>query len=292
MKLSIISINFKNPQLTLESMETLYKSYKKEFDENIYEYIVVDNHSEDNSFKLLSQAVKKYHGFHCIESGQNNGFGAGNNLGVTYAKGTYLLFLNNDTQIKGKGISDMVTFLDEHKEAEVVGGELQNFDGTAQASTGKFFSLFPTILFLVGMQRLGVTDRNPKNVSEVDWVKGACLMIRKALFEKLHGFDQHIFMYTEDMELCYRAKKIGAKVYFYPTDGILHKDHGSSNRTFAIVNIYRNILYFYTKHMPRWQLVFVRMVLISKATILVILGKIIHNQYLSSTYAQALNILI
>lgn len=291
MKLSIISINFKNPQLTLESMETLYGSYKKEFDDNIYEYIVVDNHSEDDSLKLLSQAAKHYHGFHCIENGQNNGFGAGNNFGVTHAKGDYLLFLNNDTQVKGKGISEMVAFLDGHPEAGIVGGELQNFDGTAQASTGKFFSLFPTILFLMGMQRFGVTDRNPKNAAQVDWVKGACLMIRKGLFEKLHGFDENIFMYTEDMELCYRAHKAGARIYFYPTKGILHKDQGSTNRTFAILHIYKNIPYFYTKHMPLWQLLSIRVVLISKATILVILGKITHNQYLSSTYAQALNVL-
>jgi GT2 family glycosyltransferase len=141
------------------------------------------------------------------------------------------------------------------------------------------------------MQRLGITDKNPTKPMEVAWVKGALLMIRKELFERLKGFDEEICMYTEDMELCYRAKEIGEKVYFYPTKDILHKDQGSSNRTFAIINIYKGILYFYKKHMPAWQMHFVRALLISKATILVIVGTITHNTYLSSTYAQALTVL-
>lgn len=291
MKLSIVSLNFKKPQLTLTSMESLYSSYKKQFEEKEFEYIIVDNHSEDDSAKILSQAVKKYQGFSLIESPENNGFGAGNNVGSKHAKGEYLLFLNNDTEIHGDGISQMVEFLDKHPEVGIVGGELKNFDGTPQSSVGKFFRLIPVLLLLLGMQRFGVTDKNPATISEVEWVKGALLMIRKDLFEKLHGFDEKIFMYTEDMELCYRASKLGVKIYFYPTDGILHKDQGSSNRTFAIVNIYKGILYFYKKHMPVWQVGIIRSLMICKATILVIAGKIVHNTYLSSTYAQALTVL-
>lgn len=291
MKLSIISLNFRKPQLTLESMQTLYDTYKEQFEDSLFEYIIVDNHSEDDSAKILSDAVKKYSGFHFVENPKNNGFGAGNNLGVTHAKGEYLLFLNNDTQIKGDGIMRMVEFLDSHKDAGIVGGELKNFDGTPQASVGAFFTLFPTLLLLLGMQRFGIIDKNPTHISQVDWVKGACLLIRGGLFEKLHGFDENIFMYTEDMELCYRARKSGVAIYFYPTEGILHKDQGSSNRTFAILNIYKNIPYFYRKHMPNWQLSVVKLLLISKATILLILGKITRNQYLTSTYEQALNVL-
>jgi len=272
-------------------MKTLDEMYHEQFEENVFEYIIVDNHSEDDSTKMLSQAVKKYKNFRFVESPQNNGFGAGNNLGAQQAKGEYILFLNNDTELKGNGILQMVSFLDDHKDVGIVGGELKNFDGTPQPSVGNFFTLWPTLLLLLGMQRFGVTDKNSFMVQQVDWVKGACLMIRKNLFERLQGFDENIFMYTEDMELCYRATKLGAKIYFYPTEGIFHKDQGSSNRTFAILNIYKNIPYFYKKHMPRWQLRIVKGMLFSKATILLILGKITHNQYLSSTYAQALNVL-
>jgi len=272
-------------------MESLYKTYKKQFDTSAFEYIIVDNHSEDDSTKILSQEVKKYSNFHFVENPKNNGFGAGNNYGVKKASGKYLLFLNNDTQIQGKGIADMVDFLDEHPEAGIVGGELKNFDGSSQSSVGKFFTLFPTMLLLLGMQRFGITDKNPKKIARVDWVKGALLMIRRDLFDKLKGFDENIFMYTEDMELCFRARNIGSQIYFYPTDGIFHKDQGSSSRTFAILNIYKNIPYFYKKHMPVWQLYIVRFFLFAKATILLILGKITHNQYLTSTYAQAIKVL-
>lgn len=272
-------------------MDSLHETYKKDFENKEYEYILVDNFSEDDSVKILSSEIKKYSGFHLFENPSNNGFGAGNNYGAKHAKGEYILFLNNDTQIKGNGISKMVEYLNSHPNVGIVGGELKNLDGSSQSSVGTFFTLFPTILLLLGMQRLGVTDQNPKKVQEVDWVKGALLMIRKELFEKVDGFDEKIFMYTEDMELCYRVKKLGFPIVFIPTDGILHHDQGSSNRTFAILNIYKNIPYFYKKHMPKWQLSVVKKLLISKATILVIVGKIINNTYLTSTYEQAIKIL-
>src|SRR5262249_16021831 len=128
MKLSIISLNFKKRQLTLKSMETLYTTYKEQFANNVFEYTIIDNHSEDDSAKILYQAVKKYKNFHSIRNPKNNGFGAGNNLGASHAKGDYVLFLNNDTQIQGNGILQMVSFLDNHPEAGIVGGELRNFD--------------------------------------------------------------------------------------------------------------------------------------------------------------------
>lgn len=270
-------------------MQTLFDMHTNEFEKREFEYIVVDNDSQDDSADILSKEVKKYPGFHFIQNPKNNGFGAGNNLGVSYAKGEYILFLNNDTQIHGKGILEMVSFLETHLDVGIVGGELKNFDKSPQSSVGKFYTLWQVLLLLLGMQRFGLTDQNPTHPSQVAWVKGALMMVRKKLFEKIDGFDEKIFMYTEDMELCYRASKTGARIYFYPTDGILHKDQGSSNRTFAIVHIFSGILYFYKKHKTPLEYAIVRLLLQTKATILLILGKITRNTYLTSTYAQALD---
>ena len=288
MKLSIISLNYKKPDLSVASMESLYKQYKKYFDQKEWEYIIVDNNSEDDSAKILKKTVEKYSNFHFIQNPHNNGFGAGNNLGAQHATGDLLLFLNNDTSIHGDGIKDMLFFMQEHHEISLLGGELKNFDGTAQVSAAKFYTLLPLMLLLLGIQRWGGNEKNPKTIAKVDWVKGALLMIRRTLFEKLHGFDDQIFMYTEDMELCYRAQKMGYPSYFYPTEGILHKDQGSSNRSFAIVHIYKNLLYFYKKHRPFWEYIVVKLLLQTKAILLILYGKLFQKEYFVVTYEKAL----
>lgn len=115
-------------------------------------------------------------------------------------------------------------------------------------------------------------------------------MVRKKMFDNLGRFDKHIFMYMEDMELCFRAKKEGLDTYFYPHVEVFHTSQGSSNRSFAIIQIYKGILYFYKKFMPNWQYEIARILLRCKAGILAIIGRILGNQYLQTTYAQAFNL--
>src|SRR5258708_25728040 len=115
-------------------------------------------------------------------------------------------------------------------------------------------------------------------------------MIRKDVFDKLGGFDEKIFMYVEDMELCYRANLVGYHTYFYPDIEVLHKEHGSTNRTFAIVHIYQNLLYFYKKHRSPSEYQVVQLMLKTKAHILVFFGTITQNNYLKETYEKPLEV--
>lgn len=115
-------------------------------------------------------------------------------------------------------------------------------------------------------------------------------MIRKELFIKLHGFDEKIFMYMEDMELCYRVKKMGKDVSFYPQIDIIHADQGSSSRSFAVVHIYSGILYFYKKHKTYMEYLLVKLLLQSKALFLILYGKLVGSAYLVATYEKALSI--
>lgn len=293
MKLSIVSLNFIKKELTMQCMESLYAVYSEEFKKNEFEFIVVDNASGNNSVEVLENFIKKnnYKNFQVIANKKNAGFGGGNNAGAAQAKAKYLLFLNNDTQVKDNGVADMVSYLEKNPSIAILGGPLKNTDGTPQPSSGKFYTLISALMLLLGFQRFGFLDQSPSTIEKVDWVKGALLMIKKDVFEKLGGFDEKIFMYTEDMELCYRAHKSGYAVYFYPYVSVLHKDQGSSNRTFAIVNIYKNILYFYKKHRSFGEYVFISFLLKSKAILLIIIGKILHNTYLTTTYEQALAVL-
>lgn len=288
MQLSIVTINYKKPELTSACLTSLYNSYKEQFERNLFELLIVDNFSQDNSVTLLEKEIKtkKYKNVYILSHKENNGFGGGNNFGERAAKGDVLLFLNNDT-IVGKGIEAMLSFLLDHEEIGIVGGVLKSPNGRSQHSFDKFYDIFGIFLLLLGVQR--VQKQNVQNPQQVDWVKGACLMVSKALFEKAGGFDEGIFMYTEDMEFCYRIHNMKKDVWVFPDVAIFHKDQGSSNRTFAIVQIYQGILYFYKKHRSYFEYLVVKLLLQTKAYILVLLGKLIKNNYLVSTYEKALS---
>lgn len=289
MKISIVTLNYKKSHLTIECMNSLFQNHKKEFDEDQLELIIVDNDSQDDSIQKIKKVIieEKYKNVVVVENEKNGGFGYGCNKGAGVAKGDLIVFLNNDTKVQDKGITKMGEYMSSHHEVNILGGQLTNADGTLQASVGSFYTLGNAILLLLGFQKYGLLDKSPKTISEVDWVKGGLLMIRKDDFEKLHGFDEKIFMYTEDMELCYRARKKKMNIYFYPDVDIIHAEHGSTNKTFAIVNIYKNLLYFYKKHRSYAEYLILKILLLLKAVILITIGKIKKNNYLLDTYSQA-----
>lgn len=288
-KLSIITLNFRTPDVTNECIDAFWHMYKSEFEDGIFEYIVVDNHSEDDSAKIIKKHVKEkqYKGVSFFESPVNGGFGAGNNFGEMYAKGEVVLFLNSDTKVHDKKILEMLSFLKDYPKVGIIGGQLTGKDGLPQVSAWKFYSLINVFFLLLGLERLGIISSKFNKVTKVDWVTGGCLMIKKEVFEKIGRFDEKIFMYTEDMEICYRAKQAGFTTYFYPFISITHLSQRSSNRAFAIVNIYKGILYFYRKHKPHWQYFVVKLLLKCKAAILFIIGMATGNSYLRQTYEKA-----
>ena len=185
----------------------------------------------------------------------------------------------------------MVDYLKTNKKVGILGGALRNEDGTIQPSCGKFYNLFYLFLMLIGLERLGFVRESPQKIKKVDWVSGASLMIRKNVFEKIGGFEKELFMYMEDMELCFKAKKKGFLTYFYSEITLYHKERGSSNRTFAVVNIYKSILIFYRKHKSKLEYGIAKYMLKLKAVLLVVLGRILNNKYLQETYSESLKVL-
>lgn len=292
MKLSIITLNFKKKELTLACIESVYQQYQKQFEKNEIEVIIVDNFSQDSSVKFLEKAIqkKKYKNIVLLQNTENAGFGRGCNFGAEKAKGEYLLFLNNDTKVLDNGFLGMMDFLNSRPNVGILGGRMENSDRTAQASAGKFYTLVNAMLMLLGLQRLGLLYTSPTTITKVDWVSGGCMMVRRAVFNKLDGFDGEIFMYMEDVELCYRARKAGIITYFYPHVSVMHIEHGSTNRSFAIVHIYAGLQHFYEKYMPSWQVWVIQCILKVKAYVLIGLGKLLKNAYLVATYEEALAI--
>jgi GT2 family glycosyltransferase len=262
MEISVIILTYNSSKFIDDLLGSLIEKYGKKIKDKKLEIILADNASSDDTVKK----ARKFEEFvEVIENGGNYGFAKGNNLAVKRAKGDFLIFMNPDAEIVKGNISDLIREFDDPK-VGIVGGESMGLE----EKTGVRFS--------------------PSNRSEVDQVSGAFLVIRADLFEKLGGFDEHYFMYVEDADLCLRVKKLGYKVLFSPHVTIKHMGQGSSNRKFAIVNIYKGLLYFHKKNMGRASYNIVKTSLKTKAFMLVLLGKLRNNDYLVDTYSEALKV--
>lgn len=289
MDLSIIILSYNTSKLTLKTLETVFTSLNNSCIK--YEVLVLDNASTDNSIlqinKYFQDKVK------LIKSKINTGFAKGNNLAVKEAKGKYLLFLNSDIEVQDRGIERLFEFYkDNEVKYQFIGGKLFNTDLSPQASSGPFYSLGVVFLalFLRG-DYLGLTRYSPNKVCIVDWVSGACFITRKTIFEQVGLFDENIFMYMEEIDLMYRAKKLGFNTAFYPGAKFIHLGTGSSNgRKQPILNVYRGFLFFYKKHHNKIALFWLKLILKTKAQIGYNLGVILNINYLKETYGEALKL--
>lgn len=253
--LSVIIVSFNTKEITLNCLNSLYQYVKK----TTFEVIVVDNASHDGSAKALKEFAKEKTNFKLLESKENLGFGGGNNLAALQAKGKYLLFLNSDTLLFEDCISPMIEELKKDNKLGVISCRLLNGDRSLQPNGGFFptpsriaaWQLFIDDLPLVGNF---IHSVHPKPFKKehvyLDWVTGAFLMCPRDLFLKINGFDTKIFMYAEELELCYRIRKIGYKVLFDQCYSIIHLGRVSSGNTLALVSEVKGLLYFYTKHQP------------------------------------------
>ncbi len=291
--LSIIILTYNTKDVTVKCLQSLFRQYKNQLQKREFEVIVVDNASTDGTLdaigNLRSQFSNSWTNLTLINNKENFGFAKGNNIGVAQAKGKYVFFLNSDTEIKDDGLERMVSYMESStNNIGILGAKLHNADGSTQTSAGVFYSLPQVFFMLLGGERFGFLRKSPKKITDVDWVSGAALMMQKKLFDQLRGFDEHFFMYVEDMDLCYRVMKNGKKVVFYPNVHIVHMEQGSSDRSFAILHIYKGLLYFYKKHKNYIQYIIVKVLLMLKALLAIMIGIVTGNRYLVSTYRKAL----
>jgi GT2 family glycosyltransferase len=223
-----------------------------------------------------------------IESDKNLGFSKGINLGAKHAKGEFLLFLNSDCQFLQTNLAHMVSFLNNHSDIGIVGGKMVNTDGSLQRSYSNFYGIKDIAVMLFGREKIELLMQKSDSECETDWVSGGFMLVRADVFNRIKGFDERIFMYTEDMELCFRVKKAGYKIYFFPETTVQHEGQGSSNRSFAVINIYKGLKYFYKKHKSFPSYTLILCLLLIKAAGAIIIGIVTGNKKLVSTYMQAL----
>ncbi len=289
-ELSIIIVSYNTKKLTKECLDSIIKSLSGS--SITYEIIVVDNNSTDGSVEVLKNLVRQLadRNLELITSKTNLGFGKGNNLGVKHAQGEYILLLNTDMLVLNNAIEKLFKFYKQNEnKIHFLGGKLLNADRSEQPSAAHFFSLLVVFatLFLRG-DYWGLTRFSPNKTTQVDWLSGACILTKKKYYDKLYGFDKEIFMYMEEVDLLYRARKLGLYTYFFPEAKFIHYGSGSSaKRTFPILQVYKGFLYFYNKHRTKTATFVLRIMLKLKARIAVLIGKVTKNRYLIETYEKA-----
>lgn len=279
---SIVILSYNTSQLLKRCVRSIYNHISS----TDIELIVVDNNSNDDSVSMLR---KEFHDVIIIENKKNEGFTKGNNIGALKAKGDYLLFLNSDIEFIDDSINKMIDFARQNPLFGVLGGRLLNQDGSIQESFGSFYNL-GSVFFMLFLQNLKKNEQIKEKIKYVDWVSGAFFLIKTSIFLESNKFDENIFMYVEDVELCYRVKKLGYKVVFYPIAKVIHCGQGSSSREFAILNIYKGLRYFYRKHKTKPEYVILDMLLRFKAILAIGFGIVSGNSYLKKTYIKALTI--
>lgn len=272
---SIVVLSYNTASYLTECLTSVYKNVQ----DLPFEIIVVDNNSKDNSVHMIKTRFPKVK---LIEEEENLGFAKGVNLGVKHALGEWVLFLNSDTRVNKGSLEALVEFARENPQAVVVGGKLRNKDGSTSSSYSSFYTPLKTFLFLFWPKK---KERKLNTPAEVDWVSGGFMLVRKEIFDEVHGFDQHFFMYIEDMEFCFRLRKKGYKVYYNPKAVVEHIGQGSSNRSFAIIQIYKGLLYFYKKH-KRTEYPLIKAMLLAKASVSFLVGLLRNDNYLKSTYTE------
>lgn len=260
MKLSIIVINYNSGAYLRNCIESIRDNLKGYSD---FEILVIDNNSHDESLALLED---RFSHIRILKNGANLGFVKAANLGIANTKSEYVLISNPDIRFLDKNIFSMVAFLDENPSIGIC-GPLQVFeDGSAQSGPSRFNGIFSELKFIAGTYFINNLFRDKKFVKpvECDYVLGSSMLIRRAVFETAGLFDENIFMFAEEEEFCFRAKRKGWKVFFYPFSKVIHYGEKSFKglEDMRIINQRMSALYYYSKRYNRFFMILARMLFI------------------------------
>lgn len=221
MDISIIIVNWNTGDLLYNCVKSIVEETKGVE----YEIIIVDNNSKDNSCDNIEKDFKNVK---IIYSKDNLGFSKGNNLGIKHAKGEFLLLLNPDTIILDNAIyKSFVKMKEYNKEKTLLGVRLLNKDRSLQFSSCNFFTIKNTVFSSYVFSR-----EDHYRTHDTDWLMGAYMLINKNFYEYIGKLNEDYFMYSEDMELCYKVKKAGGRVIFDSEAEIIHLYNQSGKNKF------------------------------------------------------------
>ena len=229
MKLSICIVSWNTRDLLKKCLASIYK-HPPSCD---FEIFVADNNSSDGTPDMVARYFPQVF---LIKNKENLGFAGANNQIIEKAKGKYILLLNPDTEVFEGSIDILIDLLDKNPGAGVVAPKLLNSDGSLQRSCMGFPTLgamtmrqlfLETLLpFNPYTKKYLMTGFKHDRLAEVDQPMGACLLVRKEIIDKLGAFDPQYYMFFDEVDLCFRIKKAGWKIFFDPAPSVMH--HGGT----------------------------------------------------------------
>jgi len=188
--------------------------------------IIIDNASRDDSVALIK---REYADCELIENTVNVGFGRANNQAIPLIKGQYVLLLNTDAFVSPETLEKTVAYMDAHSECGLLGVKLVGRDGKMQPSCRYFPTPLNVFLNRSGLNKVFPWVRlvddlewDHASVRECDWVPGCYLLIRREVIDQIGLFDERFFLYSEEVDLCFAAKKAGWQVHYYPHSTVVH----------------------------------------------------------------------
>ncbi|MFZ5877425.1 MAG: glycosyltransferase family 2 protein [Nitrospirota bacterium] len=243
MDVSIIIVNWNSKEYLgkcLASIHALTNDIK-------FEIVVIDNASFDGVEEMLKQYFPQVR---FIQSEKNLGFARANNAAFQSAHGRHILFLNPDTEIEGEAVQTLSHWLDSATDIGIAGPKLLNGDRSIQTTS---IRAFPTILNQIvdlhalrrvfpraGLWGAGPLFRGGVDPVAVDAVSGACLMIKRPVFEAVGLFSGDYFMYSEDIDLCFKANEAGWKTIYVPAASVVH--HGGTSSSQSKVSTFSSVM--------------------------------------------------
>jgi GT2 family glycosyltransferase len=254
MNISIIIVNYN----TSKHLEKCLSSIYNYTDGISFEIIVVDNNSKERGIENIKN---KYAEVKFIFLNENNGFGAGCNVGASSSNGDYLVFINPDVLLVDNTLMQIYHFMISNPKVGVSTGILKDREGNCTYTYNHFPGLSWEFTEAIGRgskNKISKLLNHPDIINKTnnpiytDWVIGAFMFVRTDVYKKIKGFDEDFFLYYEDVEIQKRIRELGYKIAVLPNIFSIHSER-SSVRSFEGENIYyfhmtRSKLIYYYKH--------------------------------------------
>ncbi|MBC8214055.1 MAG: glycosyltransferase [Candidatus Marinimicrobia bacterium] len=262
MTLSVVIISYNVKSFLRQCLKSILAS--KNIDS--LEIVVVDNYSFDGSNEMLKVEFPQVK---LIQNDKNLGFSKAVNKGIEKSTGDYICLINPDSLIKDDTLSKLHKYMVNNTDTGIAGCKVLDADGSLQlASRRKFPTPLVALPRLLGLSKLfpksklfgqyNQTFMDDSVIQEVDAVSGSCMMFPKKLVDEIGDFDERFFMYFEDTDFCFRAKKAGYKVIYNPETQIIHyKGESLKHAPFDVIDTFHNaMIQFFKKHsseFPLWR---------------------------------------
>jgi len=219
--ITISLVNTNNRELLLDCLRSLEVAAR----ETVPQPIVVDNASTDGSAAAVREAFPEVE---LVQRDRRHGFGANHNQAIARANGRFVLILNEDTVLHEGALDRMRRFMDQNPEVGACGPKILNPDGSQQPSAFRFPTPARVALTTLTLQRRGWIQSQQEHIVRVDWVCGAAILARLPALRAVGGFDESLFIYSEDPDLCLRMLEAGYATAYFPYASLVHFENATT----------------------------------------------------------------